>query len=100
MPRVGGRHRQKGAPSERRVPTSCGLLAQTLDEIPAGVAVIICRLCGGRGLASRLLALGFTPGAEVTVVQNRGRGPIIVVARDVRVALGRGEAQKIEVAAR
>lgn len=74
--------------------------ARTLDGVPAGVTGVVCRLLGGRGLASRLLALGFTPGAEVTVVQNRGRGPIIVVVREVRVALGRGAAQKIEVAVR
>jgi len=41
--------------------------------------------------------LGFTAGAEVAVVQNYGRGPIIVAVRDTRVALGRGEAAKIQV---
>ncbi len=46
---------------------------------------------------SRLASLGFTPGANLHVVQNYGRGPIIVTLRDTRVALGRGEAQKILV---
>jgi len=31
------------------------------------------------------------------MVQNFGRGPIIVMVRGTRIALGRGEAQKIIV---
>ena len=41
--------------------------------------------------------MGFTPGARLRVIQNRGRGPLIVAVRDTRVALGRGEAEKILV---
>ena len=52
---------------------------------------------GGRGLLSRLASLGFTPGAPIEVVQNRGRGPLIVLVRECRIALGRGEARKIWV---
>lgn len=48
---------------------------------------------------SRAAALGFTPGAKVTVVQNYGRGPIIVAVRGTRLALGRGEALKIRIEA-
>jgi len=44
-----------------------------------------------------MAALGFTPGAEVTIVQNFGHGPLIVLLRDTRVALGRGEAGKVSV---
>jgi ferrous iron transport protein A len=44
-----------------------------------------------------MTSLGFTPGAEVTVVQNYGRGPLIARVRDARIALGRGEAGKIYV---
>jgi ferrous iron transport protein A len=42
-------------------------------------------------------ALGFTVGAEASVVQNFGRGPLLVLIRDTRVALGRGEALKVLV---
>jgi ferrous iron transport protein A len=52
---------------------------------------------GGRGTLSRMASLGFTPGAEITVVQNFGRGPLITLVRDARIALGRGEASKIQV---
>jgi ferrous iron transport protein A len=60
---------------------------------------IVTDLSGGHGLLSRMATLGFTPGAEVTMVQNFGRGPIIVLVRGGRVALGRGEAAKIHVRA-
>ena len=47
--------------------------------------------------ATRLVSLGFTPGAEVSMSQNYGRGPLIVIVRGTRVALGRIEAGKIFV---
>jgi ferrous iron transport protein A len=47
--------------------------------------------------ATRLVSLGFTPGAEVSMAQNYGRGPLIVTVRGTRVALGRVEAGKIFV---
>jgi len=58
---------------------------------------IVIELAGGRGVLSRMTTLGFTPGAEVTMVQNFGHGPLIVLIRGTRVALGRGEAGKIRV---
>ena len=47
--------------------------------------------------ATRLVSLGFTPGAQVSMSQNYGRGPLIVTVRGTRVALGRLEAAKIFV---
>jgi ferrous iron transport protein A len=58
---------------------------------------IIQELRGGAGFRSRLAALGFTPGVVVTLLQNRGHGPVIVNVRDTKIALGRGEATKILV---
>jgi ferrous iron transport protein A len=46
---------------------------------------------------TRLASLGFTPGAEVNMAQNFGRGPLIVTVRGTRVALGRMEAAGIFV---
>ncbi len=48
--------------------------------------------------ATRLVSLGFTPGAKVSMSQNYGRGPLIVTVRGTHVALGRMEAAKIFVA--
>jgi ferrous iron transport protein A len=58
---------------------------------------VVVELAGGRGLLGRMTCLGFTPGAEVTVVQNFGRGPLIALVRGARIALGRGEAGRIKV---
>jgi len=69
----------------------------TLDALAPGEVGVVRQLAGGRGFLSRLAALGFTPGAEVTMVQNFGHGPLIVLVRDTRVALGRGEAMKVLV---
>ncbi|NMD30963.1 MAG: ferrous iron transport protein A, partial [Chloroflexi bacterium] len=41
--------------------------------------------------------LGFTPGVQITMIQNYGWGPLIVIVRGTRVALGRGEASQIIV---
>jgi ferrous iron transport protein A len=69
----------------------------SLDVLPSRQKGFVRSLSGGHNLVSRLAALGFTPGAPVTIVQNRGRGPMIVQVRDCRIALGRGEAEKVLV---
>jgi ferrous iron transport protein A len=68
-----------------------------LGSIRAGGRVRVRALKGGKEFNTRLAALGFTPGVEAAVVQNFGRGPLLVDIRDSRVALGRGEALKVEV---
>jgi ferrous iron transport protein A len=86
----------------RRVPAPPSETAAVNGAVPlsalrTGGQGKVVQLQGGRGLLSRMASLGFTPGAEVTVLQNFGRGPLIVRVRDARVALGRGEAAKIFV---
>ncbi len=69
----------------------------SLSGVRNGESVQIRRMDGGHQFLSRLASLGFTPGAHLQVIQNYGHGPIIVRLRDTRVALGRGEADKIMV---
>lgn len=69
-----------------------------LSSLAAGTRGIIRAIHGGQALISRLTALGFTIGAEVTVLQNYGHGPLIAMVRGARVALGRGEASRIYIA--
>jgi Fe2+ transport system protein FeoA len=69
----------------------------SLAGVAAGESVSIRDMEGGQSFLSCLLPLGFTPGARLRVIQNPGRGPLIVMVRDTRVALGRGEAEKILV---
>jgi len=45
------------------------------------------------------VALGFTPGTVVDVLQNYGHGPLIVRVREARLALGRKEAGQVLVKA-
>jgi ferrous iron transport protein A len=68
-----------------------------LSDTVAGEDSTVLSFQGGRGVISRLAALGFTPGVKVSTIQNYGRGPLIVTVRGTRVALGRGEASKIIV---
>ena len=68
-----------------------------LEEISAGKRVLVKELRGGMEFMGRMATLGFTEGAEVRVIQNYGRGPLIALIRGVRVALGRGEALKVLV---
>jgi len=72
-------------------------MAVPLSEVPPGQTATVLRFISGRGLMCRCLALGFTPGTPVTMERNSKSGPLIVLVRDSRVALGRGEAEKIQV---
>ena len=82
-------------PAERRVEAEVDLVR--LGELKAGEEATIQGFDAGHNLVSRLSALGFTPQAQVLMIQNIGGGPLIVKVRDTRIALGRGEAMKVLV---
>jgi len=71
-----------------------------LTDLNPGQCGAIRGLTGRRIFVGRLASLGFTPGVAVQVLQNVGHGPVLVLVRDTRVALGRGEADKIRVSRR
>lgn len=68
-----------------------------LTELTSGEEGTIIQINNGRMVNNRLVSLGFTPGVQVAVIRNYGHGPLIVTVRGTQVALGRGEASKIEV---
>lgn len=68
-----------------------------LTALPSGSRGVVQRLTGGRALSQRLAGLGLTVGAMIEIMQNYGRGPLIVSVRDTRIALGRGQASKVLV---
>jgi Fe2+ transport system protein FeoA len=68
-----------------------------LSAIPAGGSGQIWQVEGGRDFAARAIAMGFSLGAKVTVIQNQGHGPMLVGIQGVHIALGRGEAAKIQI---
>lgn len=67
-----------------------------LSMVACGEKVRLSDVRAGGALSTRLSALGLTPGVELTVIQH-GNGPMLVGVRDTRLALGRGEAQRIFV---
>lgn len=82
------------------------LTAKELTEIPeeismshlsAGESGIVKSVGGGRGVLGRCLSLGFTPGSVVKMVENFGKGPVLVKIQDTEVALGRGVADRMTV---
>jgi ferrous iron transport protein A len=68
-----------------------------LSALKKGETGVVYDFAAGHGLVSRMAALGFTPDARVIMVQNFGHGPVIVSIRGTRIALGRGEAEKVRI---
>jgi ferrous iron transport protein A len=58
---------------------------------------VIVEVRGGMGLTRRLAEIGFTNGTRVKVLHSAPPGPMLVMVRGSRIALGRGIAMKIMV---
>ena len=71
--------------------------AAPLTTLQPGEAGVVAGFTGGSSLGGRLAGLGFAPGARIKVLQARSHGPLIVLLRDTRVALGAGEASQVLV---
>jgi ferrous iron transport protein A len=69
----------------------------SLADLRSGEQAVVKEFNAGRSVTTRFASLGLTPGAEVNMTQNYGRGPLIVTVRGARVALGRGEAALVLV---
>ena len=75
-----------------------------LTALKDGESAIIVSIDGtGRGqerwgIKKRLMDMGLTPGTKITVVKSVPfHGPIEIIVRDTRLALGRGIAERILV---
>lgn len=68
-----------------------------LGRLPDGKSGVVSQLQGGKEFMNRVASLGFTIGAFVTVIHNEARGPLIVSIMDTHLALGRNEAELIQV---
>lgn len=69
-----------------------------LSEALHGSTVRVVRLHGGRGFRENLERLGVLPGVSLHVAGKGFSGPVIIVCRGGRIAIGRGMAERIEVA--
>lgn len=67
-----------------------------VSELNEGEEGIVYSFTGGRKLISRFAGIGIVPGVKIKVLRNTG-GLVIVYASDTRIALGRGQADKILV---
>lgn len=71
---------------------------RTLAMVHSGEHVRIVGVNAGRGMITRLAAMGMSPGVEVRVVSSGHGGPLVVEVRGTRFALGHGMSDKICVA--
>jgi len=67
-----------------------------LAMLPEGGEAVIIGVVAGRGLARRLYEMGFVRGEKVKMLRA-GPGPVLVLVKGSRVALGWGVAMKILV---
>lgn len=68
-----------------------------LSSIEPGRRVRIAGVEKGNNVQGRLLAMGFIKEAEVSIILNHGKGPLIVGLGESRITIGRGMAKKILV---
>ena len=68
-----------------------------LAGVTSGHTVHVIGLDGGAGMQGRLLALGLVKGAQIRIIANEGRGPLLVALGESRMTIGRGMAGKIVV---
>lgn len=85
------RHPQRAAAQPQDQPAG----SVSLSALPTGCGGHVVALSGGHGLVARLATLGLTPGVAFEVAQNSGHGPVVVLVRETRLALGRGEAAHV-----
>ena len=71
----------------------------TLKEGESGIVVSVKSGYGKAwGLKKRLMDMGITPGTKITVVKSAPfHGPLEIMVRGYRLAIGRGMAEKIFV---
>lgn len=69
-----------------------------LTEMGSGQIGKVAGVQGGRGIQTRLNAMGIRPGVQITKVSGQFmRGPIIVRIGSTRIAIGFGMARRIIV---
>jgi len=68
-----------------------------LTQARTNVNLIFTHLEGSRGAMQRLTDMGLLPGERLRVLHNTGFGPVTVLIKGAKVALGHGLASKIIV---
>jgi ferrous iron transport protein A len=74
------------------------MLVLPLTQIEAGSSGTIIEIQGGRGIVSRLNALGVIPGKKITKISAMMmRGPVVFRVNNTEIAIGFGMARKVMV---
>ena len=71
-------------------------MVKPLSEVKSGKTVKVVSVNAGRMLRSRLEGMGILPGTTMRVLKN-GWGPVLVEVMGRKIAIGRGQAEKIAV---
>lgn len=70
----------------------------TIARMRPGQEGVVVQIMAGRGLLSRLEAMGVRPGKRITKVSSMfGRGPVTILVDSTQIAIGFGIADKIIV---
>lgn len=70
---------------------------KSLIEAKINSNLIFVSSAGGRGVTQRLADMGLIPGERIKVLNNPGIGPVTVMIKGVKIALGHGLASKIMI---
>ncbi|NQU15545.1 MAG: transcriptional repressor [Desulfobacteraceae bacterium] len=68
-----------------------------LEMAKPGERVVIREMTGGKSALARLSSMGLRSGDQIEIINNTGKGRIILGRDHTRLAIGRGVAQKIMV---
>jgi Fe2+ transport system protein FeoA len=67
-----------------------------LTKAKTGQQLELIKIDAGKKVTHRLLDMGLIPGTQLHILQDSG-GPMLIVVRETRLALGRGLASKLLV---
>lgn len=73
------------------------MAARPLALLSPGEEAVVVEIRGGRGLQSRLTAMGIAPGRRVRIVSSSPAGPVVLAVGDTRLAIGRGQLHAVMV---
>ena len=69
----------------------------TLSCLRPGQRARVGEVTGSNASVGHMAAMGISRGAEILMIRNHKRLPLIVEVRETFLAMGRGEAEKIRV---
>lgn len=70
----------------------------TLQDLKDGDRAVVRNIHGGHGIRHRLQSLGVHPGDVIEVIRSAFMGgPVLIEIHGFEVAIGNGQARKIEV---